>query len=84
MADFDNTNSGALFTNDRKQDENHPDLNGTINIEGKEYWLSGWKKKSKAGKAFLSLSARPKDEQAKGAAKPSGRKPAPQAEEDFI
>ena len=52
---------GALFVNDRKETQQHPDYNGSIIIGGVEYWLSGWRKTSKDGsKKYLSLSARPK------------------------
>jgi len=61
MPEYDNTNSGVLFKNDRKEKETHPDYKGSINIEGTEYWLSGWKKESKKG-ALLSLSVQPKDD----------------------
>ena len=62
---YDNTNKGALFTNDKKGNESAPDRRGSINIEGKEYWLSGWiKTPKKGGAAFLSISAQPKDEKA--------------------
>lgn len=59
---YDNTNRGALFTNDRKESDSHPDLSGNINIDGKEYWLSGWTKRTETG-AFkvLSLSVKPKE-----------------------
>ena len=77
MADFDNTNRGSLFKNDKKLEEKHPDMNGSINIEGTEYWISGWKKTSKAGSGFISLSVRPKQDQA---SKPS--KPVAKAKED--
>lgn len=60
MTQYDNTNRGTLFTNDRKTSEKHPDLKGSINIEGKEYWLSGWFKTGKSG-GFTSLSASPKE-----------------------
>lgn len=60
MTQYDNTNRGTLFTNDRKTTEKHPDLKGSINIEGKEYWLSGWFKTGKSG-GFTSLSASPKE-----------------------
>ena len=53
---YDNNNSGALFPNDRKEKENHPDLTGSAVVDGKEYWFKGWKKSSKAGKAYLSVA----------------------------
>ena len=79
MADFDSTNRGTLFNNEKKTEEKHPDLSGSINIEGVEYWLSGWKKKSKAGTGFLSLSVRPKQEQTRQSSKPTNKAKA----EDF-
>ena len=62
MANFDNTNTGILSRNDRKEKDTHPDFKGQINIEGREYWLSGWvkTKKDNSGK-FFSLSVTPKD-----------------------
>jgi uncharacterized protein (DUF736 family) len=53
-------NRGALFINDRRQGENSPDYRGTLNINGVEHWLSGWRKKSAMGQKYLSLSIRPK------------------------
>jgi hypothetical protein len=67
---YDNTNRGALFKNDRKENENHPDLSGNINVDGKEYWLSGWTKKTEDGKfKVLSLSVKPKEANPKTAEK---------------
>lgn len=58
----DDTNRGVLFINDRKETDNHPDLSGKINVDGKEYWLSGWTKKNEQGKfKLLSLSVKPKE-----------------------
>lgn len=52
---------GVLFQNEQKETEQHPDYRGSIRINGQDYWLSGWKKRSKDGtKTYLSLSARPK------------------------
>lgn len=62
MAEYDGTNRGSSFKNDKKTEEKHPDLSGSINIEGKEYWLSSWKKVSKAGTPFWSHSVRPKEQ----------------------
>ena len=61
MAEYDNTNSGTFFINDRKEKENHPDYNGKINVEGKDYYLKGWKKTSKNGLNFMSLAVNPVD-----------------------
>lgn len=59
---YDNTNRGALFKNDRKEQDSHPDLSGKIDVEGKEYWLSGWTKRNEDGSfKVLSLSVKPKE-----------------------
>ena len=62
MTDYDNTNRGVLFRNDRQETDRHPTHTGSINIEGREYWLSAWVKESKNGKKFFSLSVKAKDD----------------------
>jgi hypothetical protein len=72
MAEYSNENKGALFVNEKKDSEKFPDYNGSINVGGKEYWLSGWKKKSeKTGKTFLSLSVREKQEAPRQSSEPT-------------
>lgn len=40
---YDNTNKGALFGNTRQREgKKDPDLQGKINIDGTEHWLSAW------------------------------------------
>jgi len=56
MSDFDNTNRGVLFVNNRKEKDTHPDYTGNINVDGTEKQLSAWKKTSKNGKTLLSIS----------------------------
>lgn len=50
---------GSLFVKAEaeRKSENSPTHNGKIMIGGKEYYLSGWKKKSGSGLAYLSLAA---------------------------
>lgn len=76
---YDNTNSGALFKNDRKEQPTHADYRGSINIEGREYWLNAWIKPVKAdpSKRFMSLSVKPKDARAPSPPPAPTRAPAP-------
>ena len=61
---FDNTNRGVLFNErDKKETDKDRDYAGKINIEGREFWLSGWLKTSKKGLKFLSLSAKAMESQ---------------------
>ena len=81
MADYDNTNRGVLFKNDRKEKDSHPDYKGSINIGGEEFWLSAWIKDGNKGK-FMSLSVSPKEEQApKKATQKRGADPYPDIED---
>lgn len=67
MAEYDNTNSGALFENQKREKPSHPHLRGSCTIktpdgELVEYWVSAWQKTSKNGDDFFSLSFQVKDE----------------------
>ena len=57
---YDNSNRGALFKNEDKQQDTHADYRGSINVAGQEFWLDAWLKTSKAGKKYMSLSVKPK------------------------
>jgi len=59
--EYDNTNSGALFKNDKQGNEKWPDYRGSINVGGDEYWLNAWLRTSKKGEKFMSLTVKPKD-----------------------
>ena len=69
---YDNSNSGVLFRNEKKQTEKHPDFTGSINSEGREFFLSAWVNETKDGRKYFKLSLSPKDE-----------KPAPKQEQSF-
>ncbi len=82
MTQYDNTNRGVLFENDRKSQDSQPDMKGTLNVNGVDHWFSAWWKQGKNGQ-FLSLSlGQPKEKQRErqqGGYPPSrGQPPRPQ------
>lgn len=81
---YDNTNRGSMFVNDKKTEEKHPDWNGSLNVNGVEFWISGWKKMSKGGKPFLSISIREKQEQTRQVSQPTRKAPAKEEFNDDI
>ena len=61
---FDNVNRGVLFVNNKKAEgSKQPDRTGSLNVDGVEYFLDGWLKKSQSGQPFLSVSIKRKDKQ---------------------
>jgi hypothetical protein len=92
MSEYDPTNTGALFKNDKAGNDKRPDRRGKINIEGVEYKLSGWLKTPKSGgDQFLSLKAERADAQPEQGRertpqdayrKPSGQRPATPTQPD--
>jgi len=61
MSQYDDTNRGALFKNDKGDNPNRPDYKGKVNVDGKEYYVSSWIKEAgpnakNPGAKFLSLS----------------------------
>ncbi len=70
---YDNTNRGVLFKNDRKETDQHPDYRGNINVGGAEFWLDAWINESKKdGSKFMSLRIKPKEQkQASAASQPA-------------
>ena len=67
MSEYDNTNSGVLFANNYKEEgDSRPDFVGSLDVNGAEYRLAGWKNTSKAGKRYISVKVeepKPKDEE---------------------
>ena len=49
-------NSGAIFKNDKKTAETHPDYKGKVNVNGKDMEIALWLKESKAGMKYFSAS----------------------------
>jgi uncharacterized protein (DUF736 family) len=54
--------SGALFRNDKKETDKHPDYRGSAVIDGVEMWVSSWINTSAKGTKYMSLSFQRKDE----------------------
>jgi hypothetical protein len=58
---FDNTNRGAIFRNE-KESETDRDYGGSLNVNGTEFWISGWVRTSAKGTKYLSLAIKQKDD----------------------
>jgi uncharacterized protein (DUF736 family) len=65
---YDNTNKGVLFQNYDKKTDKSPDYSGSLNVNGIDFNLAGWKKQSKKGTTFLSLSVSAKQDSPKSQA----------------
>ena len=49
-------NTGALFLNDKKESDKHPDLTGNlIDNDGKKWRVAGWQNTSQKGNKYISL-----------------------------
>ncbi len=82
--EYDNSNRGVLFKNDRKEKETHPDYKGSYtDANGAEFWLSAWIKKDKNGNSFMSLSTTAKDEAHNKGMQQARQAAAPQPQEPF-
>jgi hypothetical protein len=68
MAYEQKPNSGALFLNDKKETDKHPDYKGKVAVNGVEMWIAAWVKTSKAGDEYFQLSFSPMTGATKSAA----------------
>lgn len=62
MAYEQRDNQGALFRNDNREKDTHPNARGKAMIGGVMYMVSAWTKEGKNGK-FQSLSFKPEEAQ---------------------
>lgn len=79
--DYDDTNRGRLFKNDKKEADKHPDYKGEINVDGKTLELAAWLKVSQKGTKYMSLKV--SEPRAKTQEKPAPKE-APVEEHDDI
>ncbi len=77
----DNTNRGAIWKNEKKEQDTHPDFTGSLNVDGVEYWVSAWKRKEGAAPKAPALSFSVKPKETKQAAAPQ-RRAAPRPRDD--
>jgi uncharacterized protein (DUF736 family) len=61
--EYDNNMRGVLFKAREKRSEKSPDYKGSAEINGIEYWVSGWKEESRSGEPYLSLSFQEKEQE---------------------
>ena len=54
--DYDNTNRGSLWQNQRRSNDRQPDYTGELNVEGIMYRVSCWKKNPNASERAPELS----------------------------
>jgi len=67
---YDNTNSGFIGKNSRKTEEKHPDITGSVNVDGREYWISGWKNAKGYGLKIKPKDAAQQSQQSRSASAP--------------
>ena len=70
--DYDNNMTGVLFKNEKRrpgddgEDSKDPHMTGSIEVDGKEYWLSAWSNDHDEKGKYLKLRLKEKDEEKKG------------------
>jgi uncharacterized protein (DUF736 family) len=63
MAFEPKNDAGALFRNEKRESDSHPEYRGDGIVNGEAVWINAWVKESKkTGKKFFSLSFKPKQE----------------------
>ena len=76
--EYDDTNKGALFGNTRKREgKKDPDLQGKLNIDGTERWLSAWfftyEKDGEKKRGINIALGDPVEQKAPASKKPAGK-----------
>ena len=63
-SEYDNSNTGVLFQNKKRKNEDHPHMRGSFtDSEGNEFWLSAWSKEHDKYGKYLSIVASPKEDE---------------------
>lgn len=82
---YDNTNRIALWTNENKQKDTHPDYTGSLNVDGVEYFVDVWDRKQDAKETapLFSGTVKKKDVQPGTNEKPAEKKQPEQRTQDL-
>jgi hypothetical protein len=64
---FDNNMRGSLWKNERHAKDGDPDFTGSLEIDGKQYWVDAWRKKPDASAKAPALSFKIKPKEARRA-----------------
>ena len=60
---YDNTNTGVLFKNEKKTNDMQPHYKGSGDRKGEDkFWMSAWLKKTKDGRTYMSFAFTDKEE----------------------
>lgn len=71
---YDNTNTGRLFRNERmRPDKQDPEFTGDANFEGQEYWVSAWINETAEKKKYFRMKFKPKNATQAQPQRPAGR-----------
>ena len=73
---YSNTNRGSIWKNDRKEKDTQPDFTGTLDVEGRQFWVSAWKRKpdDSPSSPALKFSIKPKEQEQQA---PQAKQPDP-------
>ena len=58
----DQNNRGAIWKNEKRTKETDADFTGSLDIDGKQYWVNAWRRKDGAApnSPALKFTVRPK------------------------
>jgi hypothetical protein len=78
---------GALFRNEQRETDSHPNARGSATIDGRKIWISAWtntiRQGDKAGDRYQKLTFKWADDQPARAGEPA-RQEAPPPDDDDI
>jgi hypothetical protein len=56
MSNYDNNNRGSIWKNEDRKSDTHPQFKGSAEVNGVEYWVSGWLRKADANPKAPAMS----------------------------